>query len=969
MKARWVKQKIHEELELAKETWTSQVAEVPMEIEVEGTMEDVEQVKSIMQESEEQATQILACIDGPPAHTAMMESYHGDLESAAMPQEDDWEHHEEQSADEGPASGDWDVPPPAMSSEERAREEARIHDMVNRIPSGATKTKPLVEPPEFGDRIKDLEKKPFWISGEFPTIFQNETGDPYNWYETEPDLNTWGPHIMRSKGWMAQAHMTFMYWWFNMVTRFKALSAKKWYVRDNPQSAGWTKDDLKEMGINQLAKRMVGYTASIPGSKASKAKLRRLILQMVKQLEIETRRGDVMNGAVGDGVGLGDIPCLFGTLTSQRYHWDGIIRIIAEVEGIVDHKSLSRSKRRQLVNKYPLFVAWYCAVRLELTLKSIVVPIFGASAYVAVFEWSPTGGMVHLHYILWKPGAPRFDIRAEHLQQHAEEMRKAKLLSAGPQICRINDIVDFFARYVSEWNPNKGNQGEDIDAQPVPQDACSAACSDETDTEAHMPSDPTSCPPPPPSSEAPRRRQRKGTAKVIASDGPHAAAGHEGRCEHQAACRRGAPTIVERIAAATSGVEAEVHTASLSIDDMLSLLQTGTSDERHEYYKRAVRTEHIHDFHYPDPHGPPNPAQPCAKLLKGTLNMWYCANGYPRDLVCEPCEQSIAQDPLRTDLWRCHLCRNDPLMNSHMPAVSVGLQSNNDAQPVATKHQAEMYCCKYCAKHHKRLGTRSSLYDILDDLESKDANAKAKYGEEFEASKLGSKLHRAFMGEIGEEMCQAEVAHHANKSPEYLCSRPEKHVHLYKKALEINSAHKEEPAWAGCEDWEQWEDVEVVNPKKNKRLATKPNDLEVYERRIDLYVYERQGDDWVPATVTPHLPPRASPEEQVEHATVYEFFRLVQYHGGKSPWLSWHEAHCQPIVVMSPVVRLREDHNFAFGARWALVQNHAWRDRKHFIQMGEDDVKAHFRDWVDSDSCPWYVREQYYEDLHIFIKP
>jgi len=30
-----------------------------------------------------------------------------------------------------------------------------------------------------------------------------------------------------------------------------------------------------------------------------------------------------------------------------------------------------------------------------------------------------------------------------------------------------------------------------------------------------------------------------------------------------------------------------------------------------------------------------------------------------------------------------------------------------------------------------------------------------------EESKLGTRLHRAFMGEVGEEMCQAEVAHHA----------------------------------------------------------------------------------------------------------------------------------------------------------------------------------------------------------------
>ena len=54
------------------------------------------------------------------------------------------------------------------------------------------------------------------------------------------------------------------------------------------------------------------------------------------------------------------------------------------------------------------FMAWYCAARMELILKTVVVPLYGASNYVAVFEGSPTGGMAHLHYILWKKCAPRF---------------------------------------------------------------------------------------------------------------------------------------------------------------------------------------------------------------------------------------------------------------------------------------------------------------------------------------------------------------------------------------------------------------------------------------------------------------------------------------------------------------------------------------------------------------------------------
>ena len=135
----------------------------------------------------------------------------------------------------------------------------------------------------------------------------------------------------------------------NMCQRIKALSAKKWFIRDNPKSTGYTAEDLAGMSIPILAKKMVGYTQNIPGTKASKGRLRKLILAMVRQVEIETR----FCGRSPDD--LGDVPCLFGTLTSQRYHWKGILRIVAEVEGIdpATCDSLSRSKKRELVNKYP----------------------------------------------------------------------------------------------------------------------------------------------------------------------------------------------------------------------------------------------------------------------------------------------------------------------------------------------------------------------------------------------------------------------------------------------------------------------------------------------------------------------------------------------------------------------------------------------------------------------------------------
>ena len=137
--------------------------------------------------------------------------------------------------------------------------------------------------------------------------------------------------------------------------------------------------------------------------------------------------------------------------------------------------------------------------------------------------------------------------------------------------------------------------------------------------------------------------------------------------------------------------ESDSHTGALSLREMMDLLQEQKPHERFQYYQKVVRTVQQHDYHYPDPLGPPNPSQPCAQLLKGTLNMWYCGNGYPRDTVCQPCDRSIAQDAIRPDLWRVNLCRNCQVMNPHMPMASVILQSNTDATPVPTRHQAEMY--------------------------------------------------------------------------------------------------------------------------------------------------------------------------------------------------------------------------------------------------------------------------------------
>ena len=79
-------------------------------------------------------------------------------------------------------------------------------------------------------------------------------------------------------------------------------------------------------------------------------------------------------------------------------------------------------------------------------------------------------------------------------------------------------------------------------------------------------------------------------------------------------------------------------------------------------------------------------------------------------------------------------------MNTHCPLVALGLQSNSDAQPVLTRHQAEMYCCKYVSKHLKRWNQRGAIYEVLDTMDEKDKCAEAKCCAGFQPSQIGGSM-------------------------------------------------------------------------------------------------------------------------------------------------------------------------------------------------------------------------------------
>ena len=74
----------------------------------------------------------------------------------------------------------------------------------------------------------------------------------------------------------------------------------------------WTPDLIRQAGIHNIVKRMVGFTQDIPGSAGEMMKLRIRLTAMINQIYADT----------------GKLPLLFSTVTSANSHWWHLHRLL-----------------------------------------------------------------------------------------------------------------------------------------------------------------------------------------------------------------------------------------------------------------------------------------------------------------------------------------------------------------------------------------------------------------------------------------------------------------------------------------------------------------------------------------------------------------------------------------------------------------------------------------------------------------
>ena len=174
-------------------------------------------------------------------------------------------------------------------------------------------------------------------------------------------------------------------------------------------------------------------------------------------------------------------------------------------------------------------------------------------------------------------------------------------------------------------------------------------------------------------------------------------------------------------------IHEEDHPCTISKQefDELLILPSEYNNEEAVEESRVKRLKHVtalikitqqHNTHKPNPLGPPQEKQKCAKKKPkkkaklDTDSTYYCSKGYPKALR-ELGNEEVNQDTFRQKLFKIFLERNDQTLNNFNAAILLCLGANMDIQPVCTFDGLLLYLCKYLTKDD----TNDIFRDIRDD--------------------------------------------------------------------------------------------------------------------------------------------------------------------------------------------------------------------------------------------------------------
>ena len=219
-------------------------------------------------------------------------------------------------------------------------------------------------------------------------------------------------------------HSRFRYFAFNTEMRWRALQTGRVYVRQNPEDAHLSIEDLRDMIGRQgenFANSVLHYAASLRGTKQYWFQQRSRLISMV------------------DALGM---PTIFFTHSAADLQWPELARLIGA-------ENAGRSHHNNALIENPAIADWFFYHRIQKFVDIFYVDILGASDFWLRFEWQHRGSP-HVHGLAWLHNAP---IVKEIVEQ-------------GDKVAK-HELIEFIDKLVCTQNPAVLPDGSNLESAPL----------------------------------------------------------------------------------------------------------------------------------------------------------------------------------------------------------------------------------------------------------------------------------------------------------------------------------------------------------------------------------------------------------------------------------------------------------------------------------------------------------------------
>ena len=262
----------------------------------------------------------------------------------------------------------------------------------------------------------------------FPSLFPTGAGDFSQPRMRAVTIGNYIKHLMMYKDGRFATHPRFRFFALNTEMRWRALQAGRIYIKQHPQDALLSVEELRDMvgnGSEAFSNRVLHFATSLRGTRPYWFKQRSRLIAMVNSL---------------------GLPTIFFTHSAADTQWPELANLICK------NNPQSKAKRTEAVIKNPAIADWFFFQRIKLFIKHFYKDILHAKDYWLQFEYQHRGSP-HVHGLAWLAGSPNMEDLEVETPNHEKKQQ----------------ITNYIDSIVTTINPAILIDGSNLSEAPCPQ--------------------------------------------------------------------------------------------------------------------------------------------------------------------------------------------------------------------------------------------------------------------------------------------------------------------------------------------------------------------------------------------------------------------------------------------------------------------------------------------------------------------